>query len=197
MGQVGPASATITHAVRAKNTAIASFARATEPNTRHQPQDGREVAEANNSRRSRDRAERAEIHCGDRLAAPVRRTTAEPRQHLLQAHTLRHELQSLRKRASPDEAQPFLDQRPGGADDADDQEPAPAKAGDATIRPLHYETRAELRTHLADFMAPCNFARRLKTLGGLTPYEYICKVWTSVPDRFILNPIHQMPGLNT
>jgi hypothetical protein len=36
----------------------------------------------------------------------------------------------------------------------------------------------------------------LKTLGGLTPYEYICKIWTSEPDRFILDPIHQMPGLN-
>ena len=41
-----------------------------------------------------------------------------------------------------------------------------------------------------------NCARRLKTLHGLTPYEYICKIWTSEPDRFILNPIHQMPGLN-
>ncbi|KID12324.1 hypothetical protein P279_29050 [Rhodobacteraceae bacterium PD-2] len=41
-----------------------------------------------------------------------------------------------------------------------------------------------------------NFARRLKTLNGLTPYEYICNIWTSEPDRFILNPIHQMPGLN-
>ncbi len=51
--------------------------------------------------------------------------------------------------------------------------------------------------HLADFMAAYNFARRLKTLSGLTPYEYICKIWTSEPDRFILNPIHQMPGLNT
>ena len=51
--------------------------------------------------------------------------------------------------------------------------------------------------HLADFLAACNFARRLKTLGGLTPYEYICKIWTSEPDRFIVNPIHQMPGLNT
>ena len=46
-------------------------------------------------------------------------------------------------------------------------------------------------------MAAYNFARRLKTLNGLTPYEYICKIWTSEPDRFILNPIHQMPGLNT
>ena len=51
-------------------------------------------------------------------------------------------------------------------------------------------------SHLTDFMAAYNFARRLKTLGGLTPYEYICKVWTSDPDRFILDPIHQMPGLN-
>lgn len=45
-------------------------------------------------------------------------------------------------------------------------------------------------------MAAYNFARRLKTLSGLTPYEYICKIWTSEPDRFILNSIHQMTGLN-
>ncbi len=41
-------------------------------------------------------------------------------------------------------------------------------------------------------MAACNFARRLKTLSGLTPDEYICKIWTSEPDRSILNPIHQI-----
>ncbi len=46
-------------------------------------------------------------------------------------------------------------------------------------------------------MAAYNFARRLKTLSGLTPYEYICKIWTSEPDRFILIPIRQMPRLNT
>jgi len=62
---------------------------------------------------------------------------------------------------------------------------------------FHYENHNQLRTHLADFLAAYNFARRLKTLGGLTPYEYICKIWTSDPDRFILDPIHQMPGLNT
>ncbi len=56
---------------------------------------------------------------------------------------------------------------------------------------------AQLRTHLTDFMAAYNFARRLKTLSGLTPYEYIAKIWTSEPDRFIVDPIHQMPGLNT
>ena len=68
---------------------------------------------------------------------------------------------------------------------------------DATVKRFHYDSHDQLRAHLTDFMAAYNFARRLKTLSGLTPYEYICKIWTSEPDRFILNPIHQMPGLNT
>ncbi|WP_010140769.1 IS481 family transposase [Oceanicola sp. S124] len=68
---------------------------------------------------------------------------------------------------------------------------------EATVKRFHYESHDQLQTHLSDFMAAYNFARRLKTLNGLTPYEYICKIWTSEPDRFILHPIHQMPGLNT
>lgn len=68
---------------------------------------------------------------------------------------------------------------------------------DATVKRFHYETHDRLRTHLAEFLAAKNFARALKTLNSLTLYEYICKIWTSEPDRFILNPIHQMPGLNT
>lgn len=68
---------------------------------------------------------------------------------------------------------------------------------EATVKRYHYDSHDQLLTHLADFMAAFNFARRLKTLNGLTPYQYICKIWTSEPDRFIINPIHQMPGLNT
>ena len=68
---------------------------------------------------------------------------------------------------------------------------------EATVKRFHYESHDQLRTHLADFMAAYNFARRLKTLSGLTPYEYIAKIWTSEPDRFIVDPIHQMPGLNS
>lgn len=68
---------------------------------------------------------------------------------------------------------------------------------DATVKCFHYENHDPLRTHLADFLAAYNFARRIKTLGGLMPFEYICKIWISGPDRFILGPIHQMPGLNT
>ena len=68
---------------------------------------------------------------------------------------------------------------------------------DATVKRYHYESHDQLRTHLADFLNAYNFARRLKTLSGLAPYEYICKIWTSEPDRFIVDPIHQMPGPNT
>jgi transposase InsO family protein len=67
---------------------------------------------------------------------------------------------------------------------------------DATVKRYHYDNHDQLRSHLSDFLDAYNYARRLKTLSGLTPYEYICKMWTSEPDRFILNPIHQMPGLN-
>jgi transposase InsO family protein len=68
---------------------------------------------------------------------------------------------------------------------------------DATVKRFHDTSHAQLRTHLADVLAAYHFARRLKTLGGLTPDEYICKVWTSEPDRFIVNPIHHMPGRNS
>jgi transposase InsO family protein len=68
---------------------------------------------------------------------------------------------------------------------------------EATVKRFRYESHEQLRVHLADFMAAYNFARRLKTLSGLTPYEYIAKIRTSEPDRFIVDPIHQMPGLNT
>ena len=68
---------------------------------------------------------------------------------------------------------------------------------EATVQRFYYESHQQLRQHLADFVAAYNFGRRLKTLKGLTPFEYICKSWTSQPERFILNPLQQMPGLNS
>jgi transposase InsO family protein len=68
---------------------------------------------------------------------------------------------------------------------------------DATVKRYHYDNHQQLEGHLADFISAYNFGRRLKTLKGLTPYEFICKCWTNQPTRFKLNPIHQMPGLNT
>ena len=67
---------------------------------------------------------------------------------------------------------------------------------EATVQRYHYDRHDQLEAHLADFITAYNYARRLKTLKGLTPYEYICKCWTSQPERFKLNPLQQMPGLN-
>ena len=49
---------------------------------------------------------------------------------------------------------------------------------DATVKRYFYETHEQLRTHLRDFVDAENFARPLKTLRGLTPYEFIAKRWT-------------------
>ena len=67
---------------------------------------------------------------------------------------------------------------------------------DATVKRFHDDDHDQLRSHLADFLSAYNFGRRLKTPKGLTPFEFIRKCWTSEPERFILNPLHQMPGLN-
>lgn len=49
-----------------------------------------------------------------------------------------------------------------------------------------------------------SYGAAMKELGvedrrdtGLAPYEYICKIWISEPDPIILDPIHQMPELNS
>ena len=68
---------------------------------------------------------------------------------------------------------------------------------EGTVERFHYDGHDQLRRHLADFVTAHNFGRRLKTLKGLTPYEFICKRWTTEPERFNLNPLQQMPGLNT
>src|SRR4051794_2100046 len=53
---------------------------------------------------------------------------------------------------------------------------------EATVQRFYYATHDQLRAHLADFVAAYNFGRRLKTLKGLTPYEFICKRWTLEPE---------------
>ena len=67
---------------------------------------------------------------------------------------------------------------------------------EATVKRFHYDDHRQFEAHLADFVAAYNFGRRLKTLRGLTPYEFICKCWASEPERFIIDPVHQMPGRN-
>ncbi|CAA9489033.1 MAG: Mobile element protein [uncultured Sphingomonadaceae bacterium] len=68
---------------------------------------------------------------------------------------------------------------------------------EATVRRFHYERHDQLREHLAAFLDAYNFAKRLKTLRGLTPYEAICKAWADEPSRFRYDPTHLTSGLNT
>lgn len=65
------------------------------------------------------------------------------------------------------------------------------------VKRYYADSRQQLEAHLADFTNAYNYGRRLKTLKGLTSYEYICKIWTIDPERFNLNSILQMPGLNS
>lgn len=46
---------------------------------------------------------------------------------------------------------------------------------EATIKRFHHESHEQLKTHLTNFMAVYNFARRPKVLNRLTPYDYIAK----------------------
>jgi len=66
---------------------------------------------------------------------------------------------------------------------------------EATVYRYYYDTHQQLREHLATFLMAYNFAKRLKTLKGLTPYEYICQQWQQQPERFLSDPSHLTLGL--
>lgn len=65
---------------------------------------------------------------------------------------------------------------------------------DATVKRYYYDTHKALANHLDAFINAYNFAKRLKTLNGLTPYEFITKSWQNEPQLFNINPFHHIPG---
>lgn len=67
---------------------------------------------------------------------------------------------------------------------------------EATVWRYYYATREPLETHLVEFQNAHNFAKWLKTLEGLTPYEFICTIWTQEPNRFRFDPTVHAAGLN-
>jgi transposase-like protein len=68
---------------------------------------------------------------------------------------------------------------------------------EATVYRYFYATHQQLGEHLATFLMAYNFAKRLKTLKGLTPYEYICQQWQQHPERFLFEPSHLTLGLDS
>ena len=64
---------------------------------------------------------------------------------------------------------------------------------DATVKRYHYDSHDQLRTHLHLFVDAYNHGRRLKTLRGLTPNEFIQRLdqrARSLQDR----PVTPHPG---
>jgi len=68
---------------------------------------------------------------------------------------------------------------------------------DATVKLYHYDSHKQLSEHLQSFMGAYNFGKRLKTLKGLTPYEFICQQWEKTPHVFTQNPLQNIEGLYT
>jgi len=58
------------------------------------------------------------------------------------------------------------------------------------------ESHDRLQEHLKTFLDADNFAKRLKTLKGLTAFELISEKWTSKPERFPKTPDRLSTGLN-
>jgi transposase InsO family protein len=68
---------------------------------------------------------------------------------------------------------------------------------EATGKTSYDQGHQHLKEHLYAFLMADNFAKRLQTLRGLTPDEYICQCWPKEPERFTVNPCHHTLGLNT
>jgi transposase InsO family protein len=67
---------------------------------------------------------------------------------------------------------------------------------EATVKKFYYQRYQHLKERLHAFLMAYNFAKRLKTLRGLSPYEYICQCWQKEPERITVNPCHHTLGLN-
>ena len=60
---------------------------------------------------------------------------------------------------------------------------------------LTFTSESYLVDLLRDFTHAYNFKRRLKTLGGRTPYEFLCQAWTEKPQYFVRDPHQDLVGL--
>ena len=65
---------------------------------------------------------------------------------------------------------------------------------EAMVHRYYYESQAQ--EHLQTFIDAYNFAKILKTLKGLTPWEFIVDQRKSKPELFKINLEHYKMGLN-
>jgi hypothetical protein len=67
---------------------------------------------------------------------------------------------------------------------------------EATVKSFRYISINELRRHVRDWLTACNFAKMLKILRSIAPYEAVQEPRKSKSDVFIVKPTHHMLGLN-
>jgi hypothetical protein len=63
------------------------------------------------------------------------------------------------------------------------------------LQDVTFPSEAYLVGLLGQFVHAYNYRRRLKTLRGKTPHEFLCKAWFERPDRFLRDPHHGLLGL--
>jgi transposase-like protein len=68
---------------------------------------------------------------------------------------------------------------------------------EATVHTFTYSSQEELKRHLHAYLMAYNFAKRLKSLKGKTPWQFILDDWEKHSDYFNSNPNHFLVGLNT
>ena len=68
---------------------------------------------------------------------------------------------------------------------------------EATVQRFHCQSSRELNEHLQAFLLANNHAKRLETLRGLTPQEFVCAQWQKNPATFVQDPTHLTLGLCT
>ena len=66
---------------------------------------------------------------------------------------------------------------------------------EAAVHRYYYESHEQFQQHLDAFLCAYNFAKRLKTLKGLTPFQFIVKSWVDSPDDFVREPVHLNLGV--
>jgi hypothetical protein len=61
------------------------------------------------------------------------------------------------------------------------------------IHRFKYRSRRELQDKLTDFLIAVNYGQRLKTLGGVTPFDKINRLWREDPTLFSRAPSRMQP----
>lgn len=99
-------------------------------------------------------------------------------------YPLDSDMRSIWNRTPLDKVKPSLDKWSGRTYEHDSER--------SDRQSLFYQSHAHLHKHLQAVISVYNFARRLKTLRGLTPYEFIVKMWTEKPELFHAKPNNLM-----